>query len=45
MINMKNIQKWLINMKQKNIAEMLDIKKQNITTYINRIKQKAIKCI
>lgn len=33
------------NMKQKNIAEMLDIKKQNITTYINRIKQKTLKCI
>ena len=36
---------FINNMKQKNIAEMLDIKKQNITTYINRIKQKAIKCI
>lgn len=33
------------NMKQKDIAKMLDIKKQNITTYINRIKQKAVKCI
>lgn len=36
---------FINNMKQKNIAEMLDIKKQNITTYILRIKQKAVECI
>ena len=36
---------FMNNMKQKNIAEMLDIKKQNITTYILRIKQKAVQCI
>ena len=36
---------FINNMKQKNIAEMLDIKKQNITTYILRIKQKAVQCI
>lgn len=36
---------FINNMKQKNIAEMLDIKKQNLTTYILRIKQKAVKCI
>lgn len=36
---------FINNMKQKNIAEMLDIKKQNITTYILRIKQKTVKCI
>ena len=36
---------FINNMKKKNIAEMLDIKKQNITTYILRIKQKAAKCI
>lgn len=36
---------FINNMKKIDIAKMLDIKKQNITTYINRIKQKAIKCI
>lgn len=36
---------FINNMKQKNIAEMLDIKKQNMTTYINRIKLKAVQCI
>lgn len=36
---------FLNNMRKIDIANMLDIKKQNITTYINRIKQKAIKCI
>ena len=36
---------FINNMKKKNIAEMLDIKKQNITTYILRIKQKAVQCI
>lgn len=36
---------FINNMKQKNIAEMLDIKKQNITTYINRIKQKTVECL
>lgn len=33
------------NMKKVDISKMLDIKKQNITTYVNRIKQKAINCI
>lgn len=36
---------FINNMKQIEISKMLDIKKQNITTYINRIKQKAVKCI
>lgn len=36
---------FINNMKKIDIANMLDIKKQNITTYINRIKQKAVKCI
>lgn len=36
---------FINNMKQKNIAEMLDVKKQTITSYIKRIKQKAVQCI
>ena len=36
---------FINNMKKIDIANMLDIKKQNITTYITRIKQKAVKCI
>lgn len=36
---------FINNMKKIDIANMLDIKKQNITTYILRIKQKAVKCI
>lgn len=36
---------FINNMKQKDISKMLDIKKQNITTYILRIKKKAVKCI
>lgn len=36
---------FINNMKQCKISEMLELKKQNITTYINRIKQKAVKCI
>lgn len=33
------------NMKQVDIAKMLEIKKQTITSYIKRIKEKANKCI
>lgn len=36
---------FINNMKKIDIAKMLDIKKQNITTYILRIKKKAVKCI
>ena len=36
---------FMNNMKKVDIANMLDIKKQNITTYILRIKKKAVKCI
>ena len=36
---------FINNMKKIDIAKMLDIKKQNITTYILRIKQKAVQCI
>ena len=36
---------FINNMKKVDIAKMLDIKKQNITTYILRIKQKAVQCI
>lgn len=36
---------FINNMKKIEIAKMLDIKKQNITTYILRIKQKAVQCI
>jgi len=36
---------FINNMRKIDIANMLDIKKQNITTYILRIKQKAVKCI
>ena len=36
---------FINNMKQVDIGKMLELKKQNITTYINRIKQKAVKCI
>lgn len=36
---------FINNMKKIDIAKMLDIKKQNITTYILRIKQKAGQCI
>ena len=36
---------FINNMKKIDIANMLDIKKQNITTYILRIKQKAVQCI
>lgn len=36
---------FINNMRQKNIAEMLDVKKQTITSYIKRIKQKAVQCI
>ena len=36
---------FINNMKQKNIAEMLDVKTQTITTNIKRIKQKAVQCI
>ena len=36
---------FINNMKKIDISKMLDIKKQNITTYILRIKQKAVQCI
>lgn len=36
---------FINNMKKIDIAKMSDIKKQNITTYILRIKQKAVQCI
>ena len=35
---------FINNMKKIDIAKMLDIKKQNITTYILRIKEKTLKC-
>lgn len=36
---------FINNMKQCKIAEMLELKKQNLTTYIKRIKEKSIKCV